>query len=152
MACLRTARTPIFVLHATDQNSGTSVWLLVIATGRSRTTVHRVLQDEVLNSLHEQRVQLFQRVCSDLLTKNRYLALSALRHWGATAPQIARDLTTVSGREEFAGKQPSCRELSLRSASSLVHAFDGIQQKRLDIVELKASVMDTHKNGVCFFQ
>ena len=43
----RTARTPIFeenVLHAVNQNPGTSVRALAVASGRSRATVHRVLQ------------------------------------------------------------------------------------------------------------
>ena len=43
----RTAQTTIFeegMLHAVNRNPGTSVWAFTIATGRSRTTVHRVLQ------------------------------------------------------------------------------------------------------------
>ncbi|GFU56813.1 hypothetical protein TNCV_2539831 [Trichonephila clavipes] len=57
----RTARIPVFeedLLHAMDQNSGTSVQALAFATGKSRATVHRVLQGEALHSFHEQRVQI----------------------------------------------------------------------------------------------
>ncbi|GFY03290.1 hypothetical protein TNCV_1172491 [Trichonephila clavipes] len=42
------------------ENPGTSVRELAVATGRSRTTVHHVLQGEVLHPFHAQRVQLLQ--------------------------------------------------------------------------------------------
>lgn len=59
----RTARTPVFeegVLNAVDRNPDTSVRALAVATGTSRTTVHRVLQGEALHPFHVQRVQLLQ--------------------------------------------------------------------------------------------
>ncbi|GFY29702.1 hypothetical protein TNCV_1812811 [Trichonephila clavipes] len=42
------------------QNPSNSVWAFVVAKGRSRTTVHRVLQSEALHSFHVQRVQSLQ--------------------------------------------------------------------------------------------
>ncbi|GFV84078.1 hypothetical protein TNCV_3037401 [Trichonephila clavipes] len=58
----RTARTPVFEdeLHAVDQNTGTSVQALAVATGGSRATVSRVLQSEVLHPFHVQRPQILQ--------------------------------------------------------------------------------------------
>ncbi|GFW01257.1 DUF4817 domain-containing protein [Trichonephila clavipes] len=59
----RIARTPIFeegVLHAADQTPGTSVRALAASTGRSPTTIHRVLQGAALHPFHVQRVQSLQ--------------------------------------------------------------------------------------------
>ncbi|GFU62335.1 DUF4817 domain-containing protein [Trichonephila clavipes] len=59
----RTARTPIFdegVLHAVDQTPGTSVRALAASTGRSPTTIHRVLHGAALHPFHVQRVQSLQ--------------------------------------------------------------------------------------------
>ncbi|GFT08897.1 uncharacterized protein TNCV_4104141 [Trichonephila clavipes] len=59
----RIARTPIFeggVLHAVDQTPGTSVRALAASTGRSPTTIHRVLQGAALHPFHVQRVQSLQ--------------------------------------------------------------------------------------------
>ncbi|GFV38866.1 uncharacterized protein TNCV_2814821 [Trichonephila clavipes] len=59
----RIARTPIFeedVLHAVDQTPGTSVRALAASTGRSPTTIHRVLQGATLHPFHVQRVQSLQ--------------------------------------------------------------------------------------------
>ncbi|GFV87911.1 hypothetical protein TNCV_781921 [Trichonephila clavipes] len=58
----RTKQTFIFeegMLIAGDQNPGTSVRVLAVATGRSQTTVHR-LQDETLHRFYVKRVQLLQ--------------------------------------------------------------------------------------------
>ena len=57
----QTALTTIFeesVLHALDRNPGISAWTFTVATGRSRTTVHRELLGETLHVIHVQRVQL----------------------------------------------------------------------------------------------
>ncbi|GFW76771.1 DUF4817 domain-containing protein [Trichonephila clavipes] len=57
------ARTPIFeegVLHSVDQTPGTSVRALAASTGRSPTTIHRVLQGTALHPFHVQRVQSLQ--------------------------------------------------------------------------------------------
>ncbi|GFW05562.1 DUF4817 domain-containing protein [Trichonephila clavipes] len=59
----RIARTPIFeegVLHAVDQTPGPSVRALAASTGRSPTTIHRVLQSAALHPFHVQRVQSLQ--------------------------------------------------------------------------------------------
>ncbi|GFS83879.1 hypothetical protein TNCV_2363181 [Trichonephila clavipes] len=40
------------MLHAANQNSGTSVRSLVVANGRNQTTVHHVLQGKALHTLH----------------------------------------------------------------------------------------------------
>ncbi|GFX39440.1 hypothetical protein TNCV_2668021 [Trichonephila clavipes] len=59
----RIARTLIFeegVLHAMDQTPATSVRALAASTGRSPTTIHRVLQGAVLHPFHGQRVQSLQ--------------------------------------------------------------------------------------------
>ncbi|GFV01344.1 uncharacterized protein TNCV_2125701 [Trichonephila clavipes] len=59
----RIARTPIFeegVLHAVDQTPGTSVRALAASTGRSPTTIHRVLQGAALHPFQVQRVQSLQ--------------------------------------------------------------------------------------------
>ncbi|GFU13888.1 hypothetical protein TNCV_940661 [Trichonephila clavipes] len=48
------------MLHAVDRNPGTSIWAFAVATERSQTTVHRVLQGEALYPFHLQRVQLLQ--------------------------------------------------------------------------------------------
>ncbi|GFY09750.1 DUF4817 domain-containing protein [Trichonephila clavipes] len=59
----RLARTPIFeegVLHAVNQTPGTSVRALAASTGRSPTTIHRVLQGAALHPFHVQRVQSLQ--------------------------------------------------------------------------------------------
>ncbi|GFX98880.1 DUF4817 domain-containing protein [Trichonephila clavipes] len=78
----RIARTPIFeegVLHAVDQTPGTSVRAHAASTGRSPTTIHRVLQGAALHPFHVQRVQSLQpddphdvsRLHSGFLTKLR---------------------------------------------------------------------------------
>ncbi|GFV01340.1 general transcription factor II-I repeat domain-containing protein 2B [Trichonephila clavipes] len=78
----RIARTPIFeegVLHAVDQTPGTSVRALAASTGRSPTTIHRVLQGAALHPFQVQRVQSLQpddphdvpRLHSGFLTKLR---------------------------------------------------------------------------------
>ncbi|GFX82535.1 DUF4817 domain-containing protein [Trichonephila clavipes] len=59
----RKARTPIFeegALHAVDQTPGTSVRALAASTGKSPTTIHRVLQGAALHPFHVQRVQSLQ--------------------------------------------------------------------------------------------
>ncbi|GFW49741.1 hypothetical protein TNCV_358441 [Trichonephila clavipes] len=40
------------VWHNVDQNPGSSIRALAVAIGRSQTTVHRVLQGDVLHPLH----------------------------------------------------------------------------------------------------
>ncbi|GFW91798.1 hypothetical protein TNCV_3400581 [Trichonephila clavipes] len=60
---LRTACAPTFkegVLYAVDQNLGTNVPVLAVATERPRTTVYRVLQGEALLPFHVHRVSLLQ--------------------------------------------------------------------------------------------
>ena len=59
----RIARTTMFeegVLYAVAWNPDIKVRALAVAIGRSRTTVHRVLQGEALDPFHVRRVQLLQ--------------------------------------------------------------------------------------------
>ena len=48
------------VLHAVDRNSGTSVRMFDVATGRSQSTVHCVQQEKAIHAFHVQREQLLQ--------------------------------------------------------------------------------------------
>ncbi|GFY35768.1 uncharacterized protein TNCV_4841451 [Trichonephila clavipes] len=69
--------------------------------------------------------------------QDRYLALSPRRHKGTTMFQLARDLVAVSGRR--ISRQTRC-------------SFDCFKQERPSVEELKASVVDTIRMGVCSFQ
>ncbi|GFV20311.1 hypothetical protein TNCV_4140741 [Trichonephila clavipes] len=109
-------------------------------------THHNRLDESRLSGTVKKKVsQVSPRALTS--AQDSYLALSAQQHKRTTAPQLSRDLASVSGRS----LQSSCRDWPLRPASSPVHPFNCMQQKRLDFVKLKTFVVDTTIIGAYSF-